>query len=94
MLQLSTALLANAAGGVQKRYVTSNAALSGLTQQLKKIVADMDDGGEAAECVESFPYLCISKYVMVARLSSPGRLYTTCYIFGVRRIESLANGVA
>ncbi|KAH8591749.1 Neurochondrin-domain-containing protein [Bisporella sp. PMI_857] len=49
MLQLSTALLANAAGGVQKRYVTSNAALSGLTQQLKKIVAGMDDGGEAAE---------------------------------------------
>jgi len=49
MLQLSTALLSKAAGGMQKRYVTSNAALSGLTNQLGKIVKEMNDREEAAD---------------------------------------------
>jgi len=49
MLQLSTALLSKAAGGTQKRYVTSNTALSGLTSQLEKIVKVMNDREEAAD---------------------------------------------
>jgi hypothetical protein len=49
MLQLATALLSEAAGGMQKRYVTSNAALSGLTNQLEAIVKRVDDKAEATE---------------------------------------------
>jgi hypothetical protein len=50
-LQLSTALLSKAAGGMQKRYVTSNPALSGITNQLEDSVMSMDDRAEAAEYV-------------------------------------------
>jgi hypothetical protein len=49
MLQLATALLSKAAGGMQKRYVTSNSALSGLAGQLRALVKSMDDEAEAAE---------------------------------------------
>lgn len=49
MLQLATALLSKAAGGMQKRYVTSIAALSGLAGQLEDIVKRMDDKTEASE---------------------------------------------
>jgi len=49
MLQLSTALLSKAAGGIQKRYVTSNPALSGLTNQLEDIVMGMEDKLEETE---------------------------------------------
>ena len=52
MLQLSTALLSKAAGGMQKRYVTSSAALSGLSKQLEDIVKRMDDKAEATEFLE------------------------------------------
>lgn len=51
MLQLSTALLSQAAGGAQKRYVTSNPALSGLKNQLQTVVEGMDDKEEAAEFI-------------------------------------------
>ena len=49
MLQLSTALLSKAAGGMQKRYVTSNGALAGLVQQLETLVKGLDDKAEADE---------------------------------------------
>ena len=49
MLQLSTALLSKAAGGMQKRYVTSNGALAGLAQQLETLVKGLDDKAEADE---------------------------------------------
>ncbi|TAQ90899.1 hypothetical protein B7494_g745 [Chlorociboria aeruginascens] len=49
MLQLATALLSKASGGMQKRYVASNAPLSGLAEQLKMSVNDMDDKSEATE---------------------------------------------
>jgi hypothetical protein len=52
MLQLSTALLTKAAGGMQKRYITSCAALSGLTRQLEGLAENLDDKGEAAEFIE------------------------------------------
>lgn len=51
MLQLSTALLSKAARGMQKRYVTSNAALSGLAQQLETLVNGLDDKSEAIEFI-------------------------------------------
>ena len=51
MLQLSTALLSQAAGGAQKRYVTSNPALSGLKNQLQTAAEAMDDKEEAAEFI-------------------------------------------
>ena len=49
MLQLSTASLSKAAGGMQKRYVTSNAALLGLAQQLETLVNELDDQAEVDE---------------------------------------------
>jgi neurochondrin len=49
MLQLSSALLSKAAGGMMKRYITSYAALSGLVKQLKSQTNDMPDKSEAAE---------------------------------------------
>jgi hypothetical protein len=49
MLQLSTALLSKAAGGMMKRYVTSYTALSGLVTQLKIQTDGMIDKAEAAE---------------------------------------------
>lgn len=48
-LQLSTALLSKAAGGVQKRYVTSISALSGLTIELKTLVNGLHNKTEIAE---------------------------------------------
>lgn len=52
MLQLSAALLSKAAGGTQKRHVTSNAALSGLARSLQKNVNKLEDEGEIAEFTE------------------------------------------
>lgn len=52
MLQLSTALLSKASGGMQKRHVTSNAALSGLTKQLDGLVKGLSDKHEATELTE------------------------------------------
>jgi hypothetical protein len=49
MLQLSTALLSKAAGGMMKRYITSYAALSGLVNELKSQANTMADQVEAAE---------------------------------------------
>lgn len=49
MLQLSTALLSKAAGGMTKRYMTSYDALSGLATQLKAQTKDIADEIEAAE---------------------------------------------
>lgn len=49
MLQLSTALLSKAAGGMMKRYITSYAALSGLVSQLAIQANTMSDEVEAAE---------------------------------------------
>lgn len=49
MLQLSTALLSKAAGGMQKRFVTTNPALRGITKQLEKTVMGMVDKIEAGE---------------------------------------------
>ena len=51
MVQLSAALLSKAAGGMQKRHVTSISALSGLTQQLMKIVQGINNKIDAEECV-------------------------------------------
>jgi hypothetical protein len=48
MLQLSTALLSKAAGGAQKRYVTSIPGLSGLKNQIQAAVEGMEDREEAA----------------------------------------------
>lgn len=53
MLQLTMALLSNAATGMQRRYATSNAALSGITNQLNAIVKDMGDKTEAEELATS-----------------------------------------
>lgn len=52
MLQLSTALLSNAAEGMRKRYVTNIAALSGLVKQLRRAVETMNDKPEAIEFME------------------------------------------
>ncbi len=52
MLQLSAALLAKSAGGMTKRYVTSQPALSSLVKQLKSCVKRMDDKTEATELME------------------------------------------
>lgn len=49
MLQLSTALLGKASGGMTKRHITSHAALAGIVKQLKSAVGGMDDKIEAAE---------------------------------------------
>jgi hypothetical protein len=49
MLQLSAALLSKAAEGMQKRFITSNPALSGLVRNLQKNVKGMEDRSEAAE---------------------------------------------
>lgn len=49
LLQLATALLTKASGGMQKRYFTSNTALLGLATQLEAIVKDLDDKREATE---------------------------------------------
>ena len=49
MLQLVTALLSKAAGGMQKQYVTSSGALSGIKTQLEAIVKQIDDETEATE---------------------------------------------
>lgn len=49
MLQLSTALLSKAAGGMMKRYVTSYSALSGLIIQLNSLAKSLPDEIEAAD---------------------------------------------
>lgn len=49
MLQLSAALLAKPAGGMTKRYITSQPALAGLVKQLRTVVRTMDDEAELAE---------------------------------------------
>ena len=49
MLQLSSALLSKAAGGMMKRYITSYAALLGLVNQLKTQTNEIADEIEAAE---------------------------------------------
>jgi hypothetical protein len=48
-LQLSTALLSKAAGGVQKRYVTSISALSGLANQFKSLTRGLSNKTETIE---------------------------------------------
>lgn len=49
MLQLSTALLAKASGGMMKRHITSYPALSGLVNQLSRLVKTLPDKEEAAD---------------------------------------------
>lgn len=49
MLQISSALLSKAVGGMMKRCITSYAALSGLVNQLKTQTNDLPDQVEAAE---------------------------------------------
>ncbi|KUJ19498.1 DUF1941-domain-containing protein [Mollisia scopiformis] len=49
MLQLSTALLSKAAGGMMKRYITSYSALSGITNQLSRLVQNLPDEVEGAD---------------------------------------------
>ncbi|KAF8857174.1 DUF1941-domain-containing protein [Acephala macrosclerotiorum] len=49
MLQLSTALLSKAAGGMMKRYITSYSALSGLVNQLSRLTKGLPDETEAAD---------------------------------------------
>lgn len=49
MLQLSTALLGKASGGMTKRHITSHPALAGIAKQLKSVVGIIDDKMEAAE---------------------------------------------
>ncbi|KAG0647682.1 hypothetical protein D0Z07_6683 [Hyphodiscus hymeniophilus] len=51
ILQLATALLSKAAGGMQKRYVTSIAAILGVARQLEGIASEMDDKVDAKEFV-------------------------------------------
>jgi hypothetical protein len=51
ILQLSTALLSKASGSVQKRYATSNTALSKLGIQLESKVMTMENKEEAAEFI-------------------------------------------
>ncbi|TVY21059.1 hypothetical protein LARI1_G001241 [Lachnellula arida] len=48
-LQLSTALLSKAAGGVQKRHVTSIPALSGLVSQLKSLTKGLSNETDKVE---------------------------------------------
>lgn len=48
-LQLSTALLSKAAGGVQKRHVTSISALSGLVSQLKSLTKGLSNETDKVE---------------------------------------------
>ncbi|TVY46037.1 hypothetical protein LSUB1_G000180, partial [Lachnellula subtilissima] len=48
-LQLSTALLSKAAGGVQKRYVTSISALSGLVNQLQSLTKGLSNETDKVE---------------------------------------------
>ena len=48
-LQLSTALLSKAAGGVQKRYATSISSLTGLANQLKSLTRGLDNKMETIE---------------------------------------------
>ncbi|TVY59356.1 Uncharacterized protein LCER1_G001099 [Lachnellula cervina] len=48
-LQLSTALLSKAAGGVQKRHVTSISALSGLVSQLKFLTKGLSNETDKVE---------------------------------------------
>ncbi|KAG9246692.1 Neurochondrin-domain-containing protein [Calycina marina] len=52
MVQISTALLSKAAGGMKKRGVTSIPALSGLTRQLQKVVGCMENTLDAEEFTE------------------------------------------
>lgn len=52
MLQLSAALLSKSSGGMSKRYATSNAALSGIVNQLKILTMEASDEGEAVEFTE------------------------------------------
>ena len=49
MLQLATALLSKAAGGMQKRYAINKAALSGLVGLLRALLRSMADEAERAE---------------------------------------------
>jgi len=49
MLQLCTALMTKASGGMTKRYMTSHAALSGIMSQLISAIHTMNDRTEAAE---------------------------------------------
>lgn len=49
MLQLSTALLTKASGGMSKRYLTSHGALDGVANQLMSAVEEMEDWKEAKE---------------------------------------------
>ncbi|CZR66813.1 uncharacterized protein PAC_16714 [Phialocephala subalpina] len=49
MLQLSTALLSKASGGMMKRYITSYPALSGLVKQLSRLTKGLPDEAEAAD---------------------------------------------
>jgi len=53
MLQLSTALLSKAPFGMKRRYASSNAALSGISNQLKVLVNSIDDETEVRELLES-----------------------------------------
>ncbi|TVY85006.1 Uncharacterized protein LSUE1_G003438 [Lachnellula suecica] len=48
-LQLSAALLSKAAGGVQKRFVTSISSLSGLANQLMPLVKSLDNETDIVE---------------------------------------------
>jgi len=69
MVQLSTALLSKAAGGMQKRHVTSIAALSGLAQQLMKIVRVMSnklDGEEYVTALLTYFYRSPSRSYIYA----------------------------
>ncbi len=49
MLQLSTALSTKAAGGMMKRYITTYSAMSGLVDQLSRLVKDLPDEAEAVD---------------------------------------------
>jgi hypothetical protein len=49
MLQLSAALLSKAADGMQKRYITSIPALSGLAKQLTNVTMEIDNEVERDE---------------------------------------------
>ncbi|KAE8454168.1 hypothetical protein EG329_005093 [Mollisiaceae sp. DMI_Dod_QoI] len=49
MLQLSTALSSKAAGGMMKRYITTYSAMSGLVDQLSRLVKDLPDEAEAVD---------------------------------------------
>lgn len=49
MLQISSALLAKASGGMQKRHITTYPAIRGFSNQLLQVVAQMPDRQEAAE---------------------------------------------